>query len=59
MADSSVMTEVASVIFRCTNCGDAVELGPTELLGLCPKCGSGQWEADGEGDVGIEPFLCS
>jgi hypothetical protein len=41
--------------YRCTDCGNQIDLGSTKYLPPCPSCGKGQWETVTGGDSVNDP----
>jgi predicted nucleic acid-binding Zn-ribbon protein len=39
-----VGSDVSSGTYRCTNCGNEIDVASTKSLSPCPSCGNGMWE---------------
>ena len=37
-------SDVSSGTYRCTECGNQMDVGSTKHLPPCPSCGNGMWE---------------
>jgi predicted RNA-binding Zn-ribbon protein involved in translation (DUF1610 family) len=46
----------SSGTYRCTNCGNELEVGSTKHLPPCPSCGSGEYETVSGGDSRDDPY---
>jgi hypothetical protein len=42
--------------YRCTNCGNEIEVGRTRHLPPCPSCGNGEWESLSGDDSVDDPY---
>jgi Zinc-ribbon containing domain len=49
-------SDVSAGTYRCTNCGNELEVGSTDNLPPCPSCGNGQWETVSGGDSVQDPY---
>jgi Zn finger protein HypA/HybF involved in hydrogenase expression len=57
MADPvPVGSDVSSGTYRCTNCGNELDVGSTKHLPPCPSCGNGMWEPRSGGDSVNDPY---
>jgi predicted RNA-binding Zn-ribbon protein involved in translation (DUF1610 family) len=43
-------------MYRCTNCGNEIQVGSTKHLPPCPSCGNGEWETISGGDSAADPY---
>src|SRR3954463_7853994 len=48
-------SDVSAGTYRCTNCGNEMDVGSTKHLPPCPKCGNGQWNTVTGGDAADDP----
>src|SRR3954467_12245258 len=49
-------SDVSSGTYRCTQCGNQIEVGSTKHLPPCPSCGNGEWEPVTGGDSVNDPY---
>lgn len=49
-------SDVSSGTYRCTNCGNEIDVGSTTHLPPCPKCGNGQYTTVAGGDSQDDPY---
>jgi predicted nucleic acid-binding Zn-ribbon protein len=49
-------SDVSSGTYKCTNCGETIDVGSTTHLPPCPNCGNGQWETLSGGDSADDPY---
>ena len=43
-------SDVSAGTYKCTECGNQIDVGSTKSLPPCPECGNGQWETLTGGD---------
>ena len=56
MADSvPAGSDVTSGTYRCTECGNELEVSSTQSLPPCAECGNGQWTTVSGGDSAADP----
>jgi predicted nucleic acid-binding Zn-ribbon protein len=51
-----VGSDVPSGTYRCTNCGNEMDVASTKSLSPCPSCGNGMWELRSGGDSVNDPY---
>jgi hypothetical protein len=49
-------SDVSSGTYKCTNCGNQLEVGSTKHLPPCPSCGNGEYETVSGGDSVEDPY---
>jgi predicted RNA-binding Zn-ribbon protein involved in translation (DUF1610 family) len=49
-------SDVSAGTYRCTNCGNAIDVGSTQHLPPCPECGNGEWTTQTGGDAAGDPY---
>jgi predicted RNA-binding Zn-ribbon protein involved in translation (DUF1610 family) len=49
-------SDASAGTYRCTTCGDEIEVDSTRHLPPCPSCGNGQWQIVSGGDRSDEPY---
>jgi predicted nucleic acid-binding Zn-ribbon protein len=50
-------SDVSAGTYRCTSCGNEIEVASTEHLPPCPSCGNGEWQTvGGGGDSADDPY---
>jgi Zn finger protein HypA/HybF involved in hydrogenase expression len=49
-------SDVSSGTYKCTSCGNTIDVGSTKSLPPCPSCGKGQWEPMSGGDSVNDPY---
>jgi predicted nucleic acid-binding Zn-ribbon protein len=49
-------SDASAGTYRCTQCGNTIDVGSTESLPPCPECGNGQWETVSGGDSTQDPY---
>ena len=42
--------------YRCTSCGETIDVGSTTHLPPCPNCGNGEWQSQSGGDSVNDPY---
>jgi predicted nucleic acid-binding Zn-ribbon protein len=48
-------SDVSAGTYRCTNCGNQLEVGSVESSPPCAKCGNGEWNTFSGGDSAEDP----
>ena len=49
-------SDVSAGTYRCTNCGNQLDVGSTKHLPPCPSCGHGEYEPVTGGDSAHDPY---
>jgi predicted RNA-binding Zn-ribbon protein involved in translation (DUF1610 family) len=49
-------SDVSAGTYRCTSCGNQIEVASTKHLPPCPACGNGNWETVSGGDSVSDPY---
>ena len=49
-------SDVSAGTYRCTNCGNTIDVGSTQSLPPCPKCANGEWSTVTGGDAATDPY---
>jgi hypothetical protein len=49
-------SDVSAGTYRCTNCGNTIDVSSTLSLPPCPSCNSGEWETVSGGDSSDDPY---
>jgi lipopolysaccharide biosynthesis regulator YciM len=49
-------SDVSAGTYRCTKCGNQIDVGSSKSLPPCPSCGNGQWETVTGGDSARDPY---
>jgi Zn finger protein HypA/HybF involved in hydrogenase expression len=49
-------SDVSSGTYKCTSCGNTIDVGSTKSLPPCPSCGNGHWEPMSGGDSVNDPY---
>ena len=49
-------SDVSAGTYRCTNCGNELEVGSTTHLPPCPSCGNGEYQTLSGGDAAADPY---
>ena len=48
-------SDVSAGTYRCTNCGNEIDVQSTKSLPPCPECSNGEWIAITGGDAADDP----
>jgi predicted nucleic acid-binding Zn-ribbon protein len=48
-------SDVSAGTYRCTNCGNQIDVQSTKSLPPCTECGNGEWIAVSGGDAAEDP----
>jgi predicted nucleic acid-binding Zn-ribbon protein len=38
-------SDVSAGTYRCTNCGNTIDVGSSQSLPPCPSCNNGEWQS--------------
>ena len=49
-------SDVSSGTYRCTSCGNEIDLGSSDSLPPCANCNGGEWETVTGGDSSEDPY---
>jgi predicted nucleic acid-binding Zn-ribbon protein len=49
-------SDVSAGTYRCTECGNQIDVGSSKSLPPCASCGNGQWETVTGGDSARDPY---
>jgi predicted nucleic acid-binding Zn-ribbon protein len=49
-------SDVSAGTYRCTNCGNQIDVQSTKHLPPCPECANGEWQAITGGDAADDPY---
>jgi predicted nucleic acid-binding Zn-ribbon protein len=49
-------SDVSAGTYKCTNCGESIDVGSVSSLPPCPNCGNNQWETVTGGDSVQDPY---
>jgi hypothetical protein len=49
-------SDVSAGAYRCTSCGNELEVGSTRHLPPCPSCGNGQYDTVSGADSADDPY---
>ena len=49
-------SDVSAGTYRCTKCGNRLQVGSTHHLPPCPSCGNGSWSTLSGGDAAEDPY---
>ena len=49
-------SDASAGTYRCTNCGNEIEVGSTQSLPPCPSCNQGEWTTVSGGDSSQDPY---
>jgi predicted nucleic acid-binding Zn-ribbon protein len=49
-------SDVSAGTYRCTSCGNDLQVASTQHLPPCPSCGNGQYETVSGGDSADDPY---
>jgi predicted nucleic acid-binding Zn-ribbon protein len=49
-------SDVSAGTYRCTSCGNELDVGSNKHLPPCPKCGNGAYETLTGGDAAADPY---
>jgi hypothetical protein len=49
-------SDVSADTYRCTNCGNTIDVSSTDSLPPCPNCQNGEWTTESGGDSAQDPY---
>jgi len=49
-------SDVSAGTYKCTNCGNELQVGSTESLPPCPECSNGEYHTLSGGDSSQDPY---
>src|SRR5204863_4979685 len=49
-------SDVSAGTYRCTNCGNTIDVSSTQSLPPCPNCANGEWSTVTGGDAAADPY---
>jgi Zn finger protein HypA/HybF involved in hydrogenase expression len=49
-------SDVSAGTYRCTNCGDEIQVNSQTHIPPCPSCGGGEWTTVSGGDSVHDPY---
>jgi predicted nucleic acid-binding Zn-ribbon protein len=49
-------SDVSAGTYQCTNCGETIDLGSSQSIPPCPKCGNANWTTVRGGDSTRDPY---
>jgi predicted nucleic acid-binding Zn-ribbon protein len=49
-------SDVSAGTYKCTNCGNTLQVDSTTHLPPCPSCGNGKYETLSGGDSAQDPY---
>jgi hypothetical protein len=49
-------SDVSAGTYKCTNCGNELQVGSTEHLPPCPECSNGEYATVSGGDSRDDPY---
>jgi predicted RNA-binding Zn-ribbon protein involved in translation (DUF1610 family) len=49
-------SDASAGTYRCTNCGNTIDVGSTQSLPPCPKCANAEWSTVSGGDAAADPY---
>jgi predicted nucleic acid-binding Zn-ribbon protein len=49
-------SDVSAGTYKCTNCGETIDVGSVGSLPPCPNCANNQWETMSGGDSVNDPY---
>jgi len=49
-------SDVSAGTYRCTNCGNSIDVSSTQSLPPCPSCNNSEWETVSGGDSNQDPY---
>lgn len=52
-------SDVSAGTYRCTECGNELQVESTTHMPPCAKCGAGSWETVSGGDSTADPYPAS
>ncbi|MDQ3740169.1 MAG: zinc ribbon-containing protein [Actinomycetota bacterium] len=49
-------SDVSAGSYKCTSCGNSIDVGSVQSLPPCPNCGNGEWSTVTGGDSRDDPY---
>ena len=49
-------SDVSAGTYKCTNCGNEIEVSSVQSLPPCPSCQNGSWQTQSGGDSKDDPY---
>jgi predicted nucleic acid-binding Zn-ribbon protein len=49
-------SDVSAGTYKCTNCGNTIDMSSQTHIPPCPSCGGGEWETVTGGDSANDPY---
>jgi predicted RNA-binding Zn-ribbon protein involved in translation (DUF1610 family) len=49
-------SDVSAGTYRCTNCGNELQMSSQTHIPPCPSCGEGEWTTVSGGDSAQDPY---
>lgn len=49
-------SDVSAGTYKCTNCGQTIDVGSVDSLPPCPSCNNAQWQTLNGGDSVDDPY---
>jgi predicted nucleic acid-binding Zn-ribbon protein len=49
-------SDVSAGTYRCTSCGNTIDVGSVQSLPPCPNCAGGEWSTVSGGDAAADPY---
>ena len=49
-------SDVSAGTYKCTNCGNEIEVSSVQSLPPCPSCQNGSWQTLSGGDSSEDPY---
>ena len=49
-------SDVSAGTYRCTNCGETIQVNSVDSLPPCPKCSNDEWDTITGGDSAEDPY---
>ena len=49
-------SDVSSGTYKCTSCGNEIDVSSTKSLPPCPECSNGEWTSMSGGDSAQDPY---
>ena len=49
-------SDASAGTYKCTNCGNTIEVGSVQSMPPCPSCQNGSWQTVTGGDAAEDPY---
>jgi hypothetical protein len=49
-------SDASAGTYRCTNCGNTIDVQSTQSLPPCSNCNNGEWTTESGGDSADDPY---